>query len=150
MLDWAQARELADQGHEIGAHTVSHPQLDTLSRARAGEEIRVCRDHLEERLGIRVRSFAYPHGYSSPSVRRQVLEAGYESACSVKNVLSGPADTPFSISRLTMTSRVTDDTLRRWVDGSEPPGRADERLVTRGWRAYRRLRHTVTLLGHPS
>lgn len=150
MLDWAQVGELADQGHEIGAHTVSHPQLDTLSRAKAGQEIRACRDHLQERLGIRVRSFAYPHGYSSPAVRRQVREAGYESACSVKNVLSGPPDTPFSISRLTVTSQITDDTLRRWVEGFAPAGQPDERLATRGWRAYRRLRHAAALLGHPS
>ncbi|MGN6754314.1 MAG: polysaccharide deacetylase family protein [Intrasporangium sp.] len=147
MLDWAQARELADRGHEIGAHSVTHPQLDQLSRARARHEIQSSREMLQERLDVLVRSFAYPHGYSSPAVRRQVMEAGYDSACSVKNVVSGASDTPFSISRLTVTADLSDDTVRRWLDGSAPTRRRDERLLTKGWRSYRRLRHIATLSG---
>jgi len=150
MLDWAQARELADQGHEIGGHSVSHRQLDTLSRPHARHEIRASREQLEERLDVPVRSFAYPHGYSSPHVRREVMEAGYDSACSVKNALSGPRDTPFSISRLTVTAGVSEDTVRAWVDGSAPTGRRDERLLTKGWRAYRRLRLVATGSGDRS
>jgi peptidoglycan/xylan/chitin deacetylase (PgdA/CDA1 family) len=150
MLDWTQARELADRGHEIGAHSVTHPQLDLLPRAQARQEIQSSRELLQERLDVPVRSFAYPHGYSSPAVRRQVMEAGYESACSVKNVVSGPHDTPFSISRLTVTAGVSDDTMRQWLNWSPPTRRRDERLLTKGWRAYRRLRHVATALGDRS
>jgi peptidoglycan/xylan/chitin deacetylase (PgdA/CDA1 family) len=150
MLDWLQARELVDQGHEIGGHSVTHPQLDTLSRRHAWHEVHDCREELQERLGVPVRSFAYPHGYSSPRVRRQVLVSGYDSACSVKNVLSGPRDTAFTISRLTVTARTSDDSFRCWIDGSAPTGRRDERLLTKGWRTYRRLRHLATLPGSPS
>ena len=46
MLSWAAARELADAGQEIGAHSVSHPQLDTLPLPAARAEIEIGRAHV--------------------------------------------------------------------------------------------------------
>ncbi|HEX5532476.1 MAG TPA: polysaccharide deacetylase family protein [Actinomycetales bacterium] len=140
MLDWSQVRELADRGHEIGAHTVTHPQLDVLPAHESAKEIRGSKERLEDRLADPVRSFAYPHGYSTPRVRRQVVEAGFDSACSVKNVLSGRPDTLFSISRLTMTPDTTAPTVRQWLDGAGRVGQPDERAATRVWRSYRWMR----------
>lgn len=40
MLDWGALRDLQRAGVEIGAHSVSHPELDTLSRAKATRELR--------------------------------------------------------------------------------------------------------------
>jgi peptidoglycan/xylan/chitin deacetylase (PgdA/CDA1 family) len=145
MLDWAQANELAHLGHEIGAHTVSHPQLDTLPAHAARTEIESCRRRLEDSLGMPIRSFAYPHGYSSPTVRRLVLEAGYDSACSVKNVLSGPDDPVFSLARLTLTSHTRDETVRSWLDGGGARvGLPDDRPAAVAWRTYRRTRAGLT------
>lgn len=141
MLDWSQVAELRAQGHEIGAHSVTHPQLDTLTRRAAWHEIRDGKNILEDRLGEQVRTFAYPHGYSSPVVRRLTRQAGFESACSVKNALSFPADPQLAVSRLMLTARTSDETVRRWLDGAGAPvGRRDERLITRAWRGYRRIR----------
>jgi peptidoglycan/xylan/chitin deacetylase (PgdA/CDA1 family) len=80
MLSWAQLGEIASRGVEIGAHSHSHPDLDTLPQQKAWQEIADCKRHLETELGAVVVSFAYPHGYSSPRVRRLVREAGYQSA----------------------------------------------------------------------
>jgi Predicted xylanase/chitin deacetylase len=132
MLDWAQTRELALQGHEIGAHSASHPQLDTLAPDTARQEIGSCKRQLEDTLGMRIRSFAYPHGYSSPRVRRQVAEAGYDSACAVKNALSSVTDPAFAVARLMLTPRTSDDTVRAWLVGSGARTRlGDERAATR-------------------
>jgi len=150
MLDWPQVRELADRGLEIGAHTVTHPQLDLLPAHGSAQEIRGSREQLEDRLAVPVRSFAYPHGYSTPRVRHQVVQAGFDSACSVKNVLSGRPDTLFSISRLTMTPGTTATTVRRWLDGSGRVGQRDERAVTKAWRTYRRMRSLRAPVGQRS
>ncbi|HEX5512145.1 MAG TPA: polysaccharide deacetylase family protein [Actinomycetales bacterium] len=150
MLDWSQARELADAGHEIGAHTVTHPQLDLLPARESASEIRRSKDQLEDRLAVPVRSFAYPHGYSTPRVRRQVAEAGFDSACSVKNVLAGPPDTVFSISRLTVTPNASTATVRRWLEGDGPVGQRDERVATKAWRSYRRMRTIPAQAGQGS
>jgi peptidoglycan/xylan/chitin deacetylase (PgdA/CDA1 family) len=62
MMTRQQVRELRRYGMSIGAHTVSHPILTTLSLAEARREIVDGRRDLEETLGERVKLFAYPNG----------------------------------------------------------------------------------------
>lgn len=144
MLTWAQVGELAAHGHEIGAHSHTHPQLDTLSTPALRPEIAGSRARLRERTGLPIDSFAYPHGYSDARVRRAVREAGFTSACSVKNALSSPGDPPFTLSRLMVLATTTDVEVGGWLAGrGAPVGRADERWLTRGWRWARRARAHV-------
>lgn len=143
MLGWSGVAELAALGHEIGAHSVTHPELDTLDRTTAWQEIRRCRLELEHRLARPVHSFAYPHGYSSPAVRWMVAQAGYRHACSVKNAMSSSADPAYTIARLTVTSGTTDETLVGWLAGWARVAGRHDRLDTRLWRSYRRMREQV-------
>ena len=144
MLTWSQVNELAGMGHEIGAHSHTHPQLDTLSVAAMRREIAGSRTLLQEGTGLPVDSFAYPHGYSDARVRRAVQKAGFSSAASVKNALSSPSDPPFALARLMLMSTTSDEEFLGWLAGrGVPVGRDDERLLTRGWRWWRRARATV-------
>jgi peptidoglycan/xylan/chitin deacetylase (PgdA/CDA1 family) len=140
-LDVPALRDLRDQGVELGAHSHSHPQLDTLSREAVRAELGRPKEILEELLGAPVPTFAYPHGYHGPVVRRLVEETGYSAACAVKNAFSSPADDRFALARLTIGADTSLEELQHWLDGSGAPlapGR--ERAKTRGWRAYRRGR----------
>jgi peptidoglycan/xylan/chitin deacetylase (PgdA/CDA1 family) len=144
MLSWPEVGELAALGYEIGAHSHTHPQLDTLSVAAMRREIAGSRTRLQEGTGLPVDSFAYPHGYSDARVRRAVRDAGFSSACSVKNALSSPSDPAFTLSRLMLMAATTDEEVVGWLAGrGVPVGRHDERLLTRGWRWWRRARATV-------
>ena len=144
MLAWSAVGDLAAAGHEIGAHTVTHPELDTLGSGEAFGEIADSRAELQDRLGLPIRSFAYPHGYNSASVRRQVALAGFDSACAVKNALSHPADCPYSIARLMVTAATTDERLQQWLEGcGAPVARPSDLLSTRAWRFCRRVRSHV-------
>ena len=46
----------------IGAHTISHPKLDTLSPEEQTKEIEQSLQELESLLGQPIRHFSYPHG----------------------------------------------------------------------------------------
>ena len=107
MLTLGEIRDLDRAGVEIGAHTVNHPELDVLAEMAARAEIETSKRALEDGLGKSVPSFAYPHGYSSPTTRRLVREAGFRSACRVAHAFSSPGDTLFSLSRIIMTSAIT-------------------------------------------
>ena len=74
MVTWAQIGELAAMGHEIGAHSQTHPQLDTLPLPAVRHEVADSRARLQDRTGLPIASFAYPHGYSDARVRRVVRE----------------------------------------------------------------------------
>jgi len=145
MLQWAELSELASAGVEIGGHSHSHFQLDTLGRSRAHDEITRCKELLQEAIAAEVVSFAYPHGYSSRAVRSLTRAAGYRSAVSVKNAFSTGSDDVFSLARLTVKSTTGQAQVRDWLDGvgarTGPPG---ERVATRLWRTYRRSRSLVT------
>jgi peptidoglycan/xylan/chitin deacetylase (PgdA/CDA1 family) len=79
----AQLRELVRSGMNIGGHSRSHPDLRKLPAEEASEEIRGCREDLEQELGVSVRLFAYPGGAFNQQVARLTEEAGYMAACSV-------------------------------------------------------------------
>jgi peptidoglycan/xylan/chitin deacetylase (PgdA/CDA1 family) len=139
MLSWRELAEVARQGVEVGGHTHSHPMLDTLPHPTARDEITRCKALIEQHTGAAVASFAYPHGYSSPWVRRAVAEAGYTSACAVKNAMSHTGDDRFAIARLMLeTTHTRDDFLRMLSGEGVPVAGSPDRLKTRGWRIVRR------------
>ncbi|MDX6628447.1 MAG: hypothetical protein QOH00_693 [Gaiellales bacterium] len=143
-LDPAAVRELREAGVEIGAHSQSHPHLDTLSTRAARTEIATSKEVLEQILEAPVLSFAYPHGFFSRSLHRLVRECGYRSACAVKNALSSRGDDVFALARLTVRSDTSLAQLGAWLEGRGAPiAPRRERGRTRAWRVYRRSRALV-------
>ncbi|MEU4167417.1 polysaccharide deacetylase family protein [Streptomyces sp. NPDC026665] len=147
-LTWDQVRELDRAGVEIGGHTETHPQLDTLPRASAREEVEGCKRRIEDELGHGVDSFAYPHGYSSRTVRALVREAGWTSAAAIRaaSAFSSEGDDPLRFARLMVRADMGRDRFALWTSGEGAPvAPFAEGLRTRGWRAYRRARAVTGL-----
>jgi len=111
MLTWDQLTEISAAGIECGGHSHRHPQLDTLPLAQAQDEIVHCKKLLEDHLGQEVSTYAYPYGYHSAAIKRLVLQAGYTSACTVKNEMSSEATDPFALVRLTVSPGTNLDAL---------------------------------------
>ena len=105
-------------GFEVGAHSHSHIELDVATLATARQEINLSKDILEHTLGHHVRSFAYPHGFSTPAVQREVRSAGFDSACGVRNALSHPNDDRWQLARLTVKPETTEDLFAAWLRGA--------------------------------
>jgi peptidoglycan/xylan/chitin deacetylase (PgdA/CDA1 family) len=148
MLDWSQLAELSENKVEIGAHTHTHPQLDTLRPAAALDEIQRCKHLLEDELGHEVTSFAYPHGLHSARVRRSVEAAGYTSACGVMNAFSSDSDAVFALARLTVRATTSPEQMAAWLAGCDAPvAPFSERLRTKVWRTYRGLRGSGSTRG---
>jgi peptidoglycan/xylan/chitin deacetylase (PgdA/CDA1 family) len=77
-LSWAQVDALAGAGHEVGGHTVNHPDLTKVSADEARREVAGDREELLAR-GYAVTTFAYPYGegHTDDAVRAAVESAGY-------------------------------------------------------------------------
>ncbi|MHB1287246.1 MAG: polysaccharide deacetylase family protein [Leptospirales bacterium] len=75
-----QARELHENGFEIGSHTQTHPMLTRIGEEAALSELLDSRTDLEDLLGAPVPTFCYPYGDWDPSRARLVSEAGYLGA----------------------------------------------------------------------
>jgi len=76
-LTWAQLRDLASHGFEVGSHTMSHRDLTRLSEHDLTEELARSKLLLEDRLGIEVVSLAYPFGKATPKVMEAAARLGY-------------------------------------------------------------------------
>ncbi len=100
MLDVAELRSLVSVGWEIGSHTLSHPRLSELPESRQRTELCESRRRLEDLLGTKVRSLAYPYGVHSADTVRIAEEAGYETA--VTTAKRGGGTGPFDIPRLSL------------------------------------------------
>jgi peptidoglycan/xylan/chitin deacetylase (PgdA/CDA1 family) len=80
MMNVAELRAMVEAGIEIGAHTVTHPDLSQLDYARCLDEIGGSRRDLEGILNARVTTFAYPFCRYGPAARAAVEAAGFDSA----------------------------------------------------------------------
>lgn len=141
MVPFDRLAELEAFGLEVGAHTHSHPELDTLGKDAARREITHGRDMLELSLGHPVATFAYPHGYASAWLQSEVRRAGFHSACGVRHALSHPGDNQWLLARLVMRPTTTCSQLQGWLNGSGARLAARrEHLRTKAWRATRRVR----------
>lgn len=77
---WEELGSLARAGWEVGSHTRSHPRLTELGEDELELELAGSRHDVEERLGGRCTSLAYPYGDHDERVVRAAGRAGYEAA----------------------------------------------------------------------
>jgi peptidoglycan/xylan/chitin deacetylase (PgdA/CDA1 family) len=92
-----EVRELHRAGVEIGGHTVTHPDLTTLSFAAARDEVRDGCAQLAEITGAPVDVFAYPFGFANAETIRATGAAGVRAACRV--AAEGSWDEPLNLPR---------------------------------------------------
>ena len=105
MMSHQEVAKLQRLGVSIGAHTVNHPILRSLSPAEQRLEIEGSKRVLESVTGAAINSFAYPNGrrgddYDDLSVQL-VREAGFEQAVSTTWGVSTQATSNFELRRST-------------------------------------------------
>ena len=83
----------------IGSHTISHPQLTTLSSKKVSFELEKSKTFLEKLTGKSIYTFAYPFGIYDERVISLVKEAGYKFAFST-DVIKNQGSDLFEIPRI--------------------------------------------------
>ncbi len=109
MMTPEQVAQMAQQGFEIGGHTVNHPILTEISAHDAAREIREGRQQLQAITQQGVHSFAYPNGrpdrdYDSSHVTA-VAAAGFDQAVTTAWGCARHDDDPLQLPRLSCWDR---------------------------------------------
>ncbi|HNT29514.1 MAG TPA: polysaccharide deacetylase family protein [bacterium] len=73
-MTWEQIKTLSDAGHEIGSHSVAHPDLTALQPDRLEEELATSRSSIERIIGLPVLTFCYPSGQYNDQVLAAVRD----------------------------------------------------------------------------
>jgi peptidoglycan/xylan/chitin deacetylase (PgdA/CDA1 family) len=112
-VTWGQLAQLRDEGFEIGSHTVSHKDLrrkDPKSKIATYEEwlkdeVERPKKMIEEQLGIKCSTIAYPYGFHNAKVEAEVIAAGYELGFTTYGQRIGIDAAPCSIGRYDVTAK---------------------------------------------
>jgi peptidoglycan/xylan/chitin deacetylase (PgdA/CDA1 family) len=102
-MNWNELATIADEGVEIGGHTINHPRLPREELAVAATEIGGCRDTLQNSLQRQVTSFAFPGGFYETRELNLVREAGYRVAVTVEKGVNYPDTDPLRLRRIALS-----------------------------------------------
>lgn len=67
----------------------------------------ICRIDLEKQLGGAVNAFAYPNGEFTPSIRQEVVMAGFKLAVTTNRHISRPGCDRFALGRFSLCEEST-------------------------------------------
>ncbi|MEW1987582.1 polysaccharide deacetylase family protein [Brevibacterium casei] len=135
LMDADQLTQVVDSGIALGVHGHDHTAMDALGFDELEAHTSAARDLLEERVGLKARSLAYPYGYHSPTARQAVGSAGFECAFAIYETAGrwalprvdiNAVDTPRTF-RLKL--RPTYPSARRVLSAAPPLRRAAHKLV---------------------
>jgi peptidoglycan/xylan/chitin deacetylase (PgdA/CDA1 family) len=101
MMSEAEVRDCVAAGLEIGAHTVTHPDLSLVSRYGCDYEIGTSRRVLQDVTQTEVGTFAYPYFHYGPDAVQAVRDSGFSAAA------AGREDRwdPFALPRTLITGK---------------------------------------------
>jgi oligosaccharide reducing-end xylanase len=127
--DWNQFQKAADQGHEVGSHTMNHPHLDQLTAEEQEAELKDSRSEINSRIsGQKCLTIAY--SYCVPSI--DTLTSKYYIAarhCQGYTEKATPEDF-LNISSIICGSQGSIKTTKDFVDISQSA------VTTHGWNVY--------------
>lgn len=113
MMTPEQVGSLAQRGHEIGGHTITHPILPSLTDDNALEELTQSRATLEAWTGMPVTGLAYPNGDYDERISNLARQAGYAYAVTTEPGIHELGADVMSVPRVDVTPhRVCNENLQ--------------------------------------
>jgi peptidoglycan/xylan/chitin deacetylase (PgdA/CDA1 family) len=116
-LTAARVRALLARGWELSSHTLTHPDLVRVPRARLDREVAGSRALLQRRFGVPVRFFCYPYGRADAATRAAVRRAGYTGATTTRAGIARPRSNPEMLPRIAVGPRDSAARLLRRLRG---------------------------------
>lgn len=110
MMTWDEVRGLARNGHTVGSHTMTHPNVAHIGESDARTELLGAKRRLEQELGTPIVHFSYPCPALQPHWADRTVnasrEVGYQTAVTTNRGLVRRHDDPLSLRRIRPTKTV--------------------------------------------
>ena len=110
MMTWNEVRGLARNGHTVGSHTLTHPNLAHVAENDARTELLGSKSRLEQELAAPIVHFSYPCPALQPHWLDRTVSAsreiGYQTAVTTDGGMVRRQDDPLSLRRIRPTKTV--------------------------------------------
>ncbi len=117
LMSASELRTIAAAGHEVASHSVTHPDLTTLSTAALANELTASKQLLEQSTSTPVLDLAYPFGAYDARVIAAARSAGYTMARSVEDGYNSRLDLePFDLRGQNILDTTTPADFQAWVN----------------------------------
>ncbi|OKL39847.1 polysaccharide deacetylase family protein [Pontibacter flavimaris] len=103
---------------DIGAHTVSHPDLASLSPSAQQQELVGCKSFLEKAISREVTLLAYPYGSCNQETVRLAAEAGFQAAVITQDYPVHPTSARYKLGRFLVddwSGKQLDACIKSWL-----------------------------------
>ena len=109
--------EMAANGMEIGSHTVSHWELDSLSDSSLTRQLQESKAVLTDITGCEITALCYPAGKYNDDTQTAAAQAGYLCAVTTKNGFAEKSQGMFALKRI----RVSEGYGAYWLKNALAP-----------------------------
>ena len=107
IMSYDQIRSLAQHGHIVGSHTMTHPNMAYIPEQDAKAELAESKQRLERELKATIRHFSYPCPAMTPHWNEKTVaqsrSVGYDSAVTTNGGVTRCGDNPLSLKRIRPT-----------------------------------------------
>jgi peptidoglycan/xylan/chitin deacetylase (PgdA/CDA1 family) len=107
--------ELAEKGHEIGAHSQTHPHLQLSWPSKVKKEVRGSKKDLEDR-GFNIKTFCYPYGRRNWYVDRVVANSGFSGARLAHGGYNTNETNRFGLEAKCLRDFTSFEEVKNWID----------------------------------
>lgn len=112
-----QIKQLADEGHEVGLHTLDHPDMRKLSGTKPGTQIIKPKRKLEAITAKKVEYFAYPYGAWNNAAVIALKQSGIKAAFQLSDKES-ERESLYTLRRLLVPGNWTATTLHKQIQAT--------------------------------
>jgi peptidoglycan/xylan/chitin deacetylase (PgdA/CDA1 family) len=116
LLTWSQIKQLALEGASFGSHGCTHKSLDKLDYSTLRSELIDSRMRLEDELGTKISTLAYPYGRHNSEVRRLSAEIGYSFGLTVEPDACTKDSDRFQLPRLEVDGSLSFEVFKKHID----------------------------------
>ena len=109
-------QKFIDAGHEIGSHSITHPDLTTLSAQNVTKELLDSKTYLQSFLGVEIKHFATPYGIYNEYVKNEIMKH-YDTHVTVDIGYNSRDNLDLSkLKRMSILSTTTAAEVQEWVE----------------------------------
>jgi len=132
-MSFDQIRAIHTAGHEITCHSVSHPDLTTLSKQDLFNQLTGCKSTLQQKIGVNAKDFASPYGHNNPQSIAAIKQV-YRSQRNTDGDLSNGADyNDVNLANNFSVDNITGVSIRRDTTEAQLSQAIDYTIKHNGW-----------------